>query len=98
MAPVKIIFPWAGHKDAREMDFDPAFPCTYCNEPVGSPSMGGTAVCPSCDCGYNRDGSRWTYQQTQERFANYRRRMSEQTDAPEIKKYLASREPSDDRK
>lgn len=35
------------------LPFDPNFPCIYCEKPVCSLSMGGPAVCPSCDTGNN---------------------------------------------
>lgn len=25
--------------------------------------MGGTVICPWCDCGWNRDGSKWTLEE-----------------------------------
>ncbi len=40
--------------------FNPEQPCLYCGLPVGHLSMGGPLVCPSCDCGHHRDGTRWT--------------------------------------
>ncbi len=39
--------------------FDSAFPCIYCDAPVGSLSLGGPAVCPMCDCGCHKDGRLW---------------------------------------
>jgi len=33
------------------MDFDEKAPCIMCGEPVIEPSMGGTTLCPWCDCG-----------------------------------------------
>lgn len=44
-----------------EVEYDPAAPCHLCGLPVGSASMGGTSICPWCDCGRFRDGTRWTY-------------------------------------
>jgi len=35
-------------------------PCFWCGVPVTRPSMDGPLVCGSCDCGRNKDGSRWT--------------------------------------
>lgn len=57
-------------------DFDPAFPCAYCEEPVQALSVGGSAVCPWCDMGRNRDGSLWTYETMKARFNNYERRLA----------------------
>jgi len=43
-------------------------PCLFCGEPVHSPSMDGPLVCACCDCGCNRDGSKWTAEQLKERW------------------------------
>lgn len=45
------------------VEYDEKAPCIICEEPVGEASMGGTVVCPACDCGRNRDGTKWTNQQ-----------------------------------
>lgn len=39
-----------GGKDFT-VEYDENAPCMICHEPVVEASMGGTAVCPSCDCG-----------------------------------------------
>ena len=49
------------------VEYDETAPCRMCGLPVEEASMGGTNVCPWCDCGYNRDGSKWTYRQFMER-------------------------------
>lgn len=33
------------------VEYDENAPCIICGEPVISASMGGTVVCPSCECG-----------------------------------------------
>ena len=38
------------------IEYDETEPCIICGNPVIEASMGGTVVCPSCDCGYWRDG------------------------------------------
>ena len=38
------------------IEYDEAAPCRVCNEPVRAASMGGTDVCPACDCGLCRYG------------------------------------------
>ena len=43
--------------------YDADAPCVSCELPVESPSMGGTALCPWCDMGQHRDGTRWTLQE-----------------------------------
>lgn len=37
-----------------EVDYDENAPCVICGEPVTEASMGGTAICPWCDCGHCR--------------------------------------------
>ena len=44
----------------HEVEYDPDAPCWMCGQPVVEASMGGTVVCPWCDCGMTRDGRRWT--------------------------------------
>ena len=39
------------------VSYDPDAPCASCGLPVLSASVGGTAICPWCDMGKNRDGS-----------------------------------------
>lgn len=43
-------------RDGRTLDleYDPAAPCRVCGEPVIEASMGGTDLCPWCDCGHCR--------------------------------------------
>ena len=60
----------------RRVGFDPAFLCIFCDEPVGALSCGGPMICPACDCGYNKDGTRWTYGEATLRYANARKRMN----------------------
>ncbi len=51
-----------------EVEYDPDSPCIYCGAPVLEASMGGTAVCPWCDCGVLRPD--WPIEQyTDQRFA-----------------------------
>ncbi len=45
------------------VEYDENAPCIICGEPVGNASMGGTVICPACDCGKNRDGTKWTDEQ-----------------------------------
>ena len=45
------------------VEYDETAPCRICGLPVEEASMGGTDVCPWCDCGNNRDGTKWTWQQ-----------------------------------
>lgn len=63
-------------KGPIEVFYDPASPCVYCELPVESASVGGTSVCPACDCGRNRDGTPWDYPTMQKRYASYRRRIA----------------------
>ncbi len=43
----------------RTVEYNENAPCTVCDLPVGEASMGGTVICPWCDCGMYRDGQRW---------------------------------------
>ena len=36
------------------ISYDENAPCRVCGEPVGEASMGGTSLCPACDCGVCR--------------------------------------------
>jgi hypothetical protein len=47
----------------REVEYDEQSPCRICGEAVLDASVGGTNVCPWCDCGKNRDGTEWTESQ-----------------------------------
>jgi len=38
-------------KESAEIEYDDEVPCVICGEPVIAASMGGTVVCPWCDCG-----------------------------------------------
>lgn len=35
----------------KEIEYDELAPCICCGEPVHNASMGGTVICPACDCG-----------------------------------------------
>jgi hypothetical protein len=50
------------------VEYDSAAPCRICNLPVVEASMGGTDVCPWCDCGVYRDNCRWEMRYTAEGF------------------------------
>jgi len=39
------------------IEYDEKAPCIGCGLPVVEASMGGTALCPWCDTGKNRDGT-----------------------------------------
>jgi hypothetical protein len=43
------------------VEYDPDAPCSVCGKPVIEASMGGTDVCPWCDCGDYRDGCKWSF-------------------------------------
>lgn len=43
-------------KDLK-IKYDENAPCIICGLPVVSASMGGTVICPWCDCGVYRDGT-----------------------------------------
>jgi hypothetical protein len=54
------------------VEYDPDFPCLCCGLPVVNASMGGTLICPACDCGMHRDYRKWTYRETLEFGKRYR--------------------------
>ena len=43
----------------KSFEYDEEAPCKICDLPVVEASMGGTTICPWCDCGVYRDGVRW---------------------------------------
>ena len=43
------------------VEYDETAPCLTCDLPVVDASMGGTRICPWCDCGRYRDGCDWHY-------------------------------------
>ena len=45
--------------DGKELivEYDENTLCIVCGLPVGEASIGGTVVCPACDCGVYRDGT-----------------------------------------
>lgn len=45
-------------------------PCLWCGEPVLHESMDGPLVCPACDCGNNKDGSKWSTEEYQKHRAH----------------------------
>lgn len=75
-------------KPPLEVEIEAPPPCLFCGEPVTSPSMDGPLVCGSCDCGCNRDGSKWTAEESarawgrrREQIAKYRE-MAEAGESP----------------
>lgn len=42
---------WKQDGSELKVEYDENAPCLVCGEPVISASMGGTAICPSCDLG-----------------------------------------------
>lgn len=67
-----------------QVKYDADTPCWFCGEPVGEASVGGTVVCPACDCGKNRDGTKWSWKQCDQRMKHFRS-MQENTEK-EVKK------------
>ena len=43
-----------------EVEYDENLPCIICGLPVVAASMGGTNICPWCDCGKHRNGQQFT--------------------------------------
>jgi len=50
-------------KDLK-VEYDEKAPCIWGGLPVEHASMGGTNLCPACDCGRYRDGTKWTYKES----------------------------------
>lgn len=46
------------------IEYDEDAPCRICGLPVVEASIGGTDVCPWCDCGKHRDGTSWTFRES----------------------------------
>ena len=42
------------------VEYDADAPCRVCGLPVVEASVGGTDLCPWCDSGLHRDGTKWT--------------------------------------
>jgi hypothetical protein len=57
------------------LPFNAGFPCIYCADPVGALSYGGPAVCPRCDCGYDKEGRQWSVSQAHVHYNNARARL-----------------------
>jgi hypothetical protein len=72
------------------LGFKSDFLCIYCEKPIASLSCGGPAVCPTCDCGRNHDGSEWTMDDYARLSNNARRRLAEMPDDPAWKEYETS--------
>ena len=69
------------------VEYDETAPCIVCGLPVGAASMGGTAVCPSCDCGRFRDGEQMLPPfkgAPEEEWVEFRRRCAEHADPEHI--------------
>lgn len=51
------------------VEYDENAPCIECGLPVIEASMGGTVLCPWCDCGVNRDGTprAWDFRKWRQR-------------------------------
>lgn len=52
-------------------------PCLWCGVPVTEPSADGPLVCPHCDMGVNKDGTRWTNADYMERREQFKRSVEE---------------------
>lgn len=42
------------------VEYDSNDPCDICGLPVICASTSGSTICPWCDCGIYRDGTKWT--------------------------------------
>jgi len=64
------------------LPFDPAFPCIFCERPVTELSCAGPAICGSCDCGHNADGTKWSNNDFSQFARNANRRIDDLPDDP----------------
>jgi len=60
------------------VEYDEGAPCWMCGKPVLLASMGGTVICPWCDTGYNRDGTKRTFKECMAAGKRYRQNAREQ--------------------
>lgn len=67
------------------VEYDEEAPCRICGKPVVEASMGGTDVCPWCDCGKHRDGTPWTYSDAIQNRNTQRQHADEEKDLRERK-------------
>lgn len=65
------------------VEYDEEAPCRICGKPVVEASMGGTDVCPWCDCGKHRDGTPWTYNDAIQNRNTQRQHTGEEKDLRE---------------
>ena len=78
---------------AIELDAPP--PCLFCGDPVVYPSTDGPLVCGLCDCGSNRDGSKWTEAQAIERWLHRGEQIAKyrEASADRLNRYPGGNEP-----
>jgi hypothetical protein len=69
-------------KPPLEVNIETPPPCLFCDQPVTSPSMDGPLVCGSCDCGRNRDGSKWTDEEREHAWNRRRKQIAKYREAP----------------
>src|SRR5579872_601296 len=78
-------------KPPLEVKIEEPPPCLFCGESVTCPSMDGPLVCGSCDCGRNRDGSRWTDEEGERAWSHCRAQIAKYREAS-VKRLAALRE------
>ncbi len=54
----KVTYP-----SGKTYEYDENAPCIICGLPVVEASMGGTVICPWCDCGNYRNGTKFTLEE-----------------------------------
>jgi len=69
-----------------KVEYDEEAPCIWCGLPVESASMGGTNLCPWCDCGVYRDGTKWTYEESMNQILAAKRAKEIYEKMEEVKK------------
>lgn len=74
---------------------DPDFLCIYCDEPVRALSMGGPAVCSTCDCGINKTtGKHWDLYEAAKMYRHANKRLDDMPHDPAWDTYEASHRAS----
>jgi hypothetical protein len=77
----------------RTVEYDPQAPCWACGQPVLAASMGGTVLCPWCDCGNARDGRKLTLTESLIQTANWHRSvLAGRWDGPATPAEVAARQ------
>ena len=72
--PMKYFIP-DGPNPPIEVELEAPPPCLFCDVPVETPSFESPLVCGHCAQSQHPNGARWTYAETQERWAHRRHKI-----------------------